>query len=69
MSIAEAIARNSPFGVRMTKEVMWANLDAPSLSSAIALEDRTQALCFMTDDQREAVAAFVERRAPTFTGR
>ena len=66
VEVARSFAANSPFGVRMTKEVMWANLEAPGLASAIALEDRTQSLCFGTREQREAVAAVIERRPAVF---
>ena len=69
IKIAEVITANSPFGVRMTKEVMWSNLDAPSLESAIALEDRTQMLCAGTADHREAVRAFFEHRPASFSNR
>lgn len=66
VKVARSFAANSPFGVRMTKEVMWSNLEAPSLANAIALEDRTQSLCFGTREQREAVAAVIERRPAVF---
>ncbi len=66
LEIAGQIVRNSPFGVRMTKEVMWANLDASSLHAALALENRTQIMCVQTEDMPEAVAAFVEKRPPEF---
>lgn len=69
LEIAGRIVRNSPFGVRMTKEVMWANLDAPSLQAALALENRTQIMCVQTKDMPEAVAAFVEKRPPEFRNR
>lgn len=67
LETAELIASHSPFGVWMTKEVMWANLEVASLSAAIDLENRTQVLGLMTDDHHEAVAAFLEKRPPTFT--
>jgi enoyl-CoA hydratase len=67
LDVAEQISANSPFGVRMTKEVMRANLDAPSLAAAIELENRTQILCTRTADQREAIAAFLEKRPAVFT--
>jgi len=67
LSIAERIVANAPFAVRMTKQVMWANLDAPDLNSAIQLENRTQLACVFTKDHREAVAAFVEKRPGKFT--
>ena len=69
VALAQQICANSPFGVRMTKQVMWANLDASSLSVAIALENRTQILCAGMADQREAVAAFLEKRPATFRNR
>ena len=62
LDTAEAIARNSPFGVWMTKEVMWSNLEAPSLRAAIDLENRTQILSALTKDHREAVQSFLEKR-------
>lgn len=66
---AQQIVRNAPFAVRMTKEVMWANLDAPNLDAALALENRTQILCTQTEDMPEAVSAFVEKRPPEFRNR
>ena len=66
LEIAEAILANSPFGVWMTKEVMWANLDAPSLQAALDLENRTQILSTFSPDAREAILAFVEKRPAQF---
>jgi len=66
LEIAEAILANSPFGVWMTKEVMWANLDAPSLQAALDLENRTQILSTFSPDAREAIMAFVEKRPAQF---
>jgi enoyl-CoA hydratase len=67
LEIAELIAANSPFGVWMTKEVMWSNLEAGSLQAAIDLENRTQVLSSFTGDMAEAMVAFVEKRRPEFT--
>jgi enoyl-CoA hydratase len=66
---AELIRANSPFGVWMTKEVMWSNLESGSLQAAIDLENRTQLLSSFTGDMQEALAAFLEKRPPQFTGR
>jgi enoyl-CoA hydratase len=66
LEIGGRIRANSPFGVRMTKEVMWANLEAASLQAAMELEIRNQLLCAHTKDQGEAVAAFFGKRAPLF---
>ncbi|HEX4752806.1 MAG TPA: enoyl-CoA hydratase-related protein [Solirubrobacterales bacterium] len=64
--MADQIAANSPFGVWMTKQVLGRNVDAGSLRSAIELENRTQVLTTRTDDMKEALAAFVERRPARF---
>jgi enoyl-CoA hydratase len=63
---AELILANSPFGVQMTKEVMWSQLEIGSLTAGIDLENRTQLLASHAGDMAEAVAAFVEKRPPTF---
>ena len=40
-----------------------------SLEETLDAESATQTLCFSTEDTREAVVAWVEKRAPRFTGR
>jgi enoyl-CoA hydratase/carnithine racemase len=67
LDIAGQITRNSPFGVVMTKEVLWANLSASSAEHAIALENRTQILASQSGDFVEAITAFAEKRDPDFT--
>ncbi len=66
LATAGLIAANAPWGVRMTKEVMWSQLEVGSLRAGIDLENRTQVLSSMTGDMREAVAAFLEKRAPHY---
>ncbi len=61
---ARLIQANAPLAVRMTKETMWASLEVGGLAAAISLENHTQLLCLGSDDQREAVAAFLEKRPP-----
>ena len=68
IDLAAEIARNSPFAVRMTKQVLATNVDAPSLRAAIELENRTQILSTRTRDFEEALAAFQEKREPEFNG-
>ncbi len=64
--LAESLAENAPMALSSTKEVMWANLHAPSLDSALALEARNQVLVRSTADAAEARQAFLEKRAPVF---
>ncbi|MBL7497753.1 enoyl-CoA hydratase/isomerase family protein [Frankia sp. CNm7] len=66
---ATAIAQLSPFGVWQTKELLWANQEVAGLRAAVALEDRTQVLAGMTEDHREAVAAFLEKRPAAYRDR
>ena len=63
---AELILGNGPFGVRMTKEVMWSQLEIGSLQAGIDLENRTQVLSSFAGDMEEAMAAFMEKRPPRF---
>jgi enoyl-CoA hydratase len=66
LETAALIASNAPWGVRMTKEVMWSQLEVGSLQAGIDLENRTQVLSSMTDDMQEAVAAFLQKRTPRY---
>ena len=67
LETARQIVANSPFGVKMTKQVMWAGLEIPGLEAAIALENRTQVLASTTRDGVEAMTAFAERREPDWS--
>ena len=69
LQLARQVAANSPFGVWMTKEVMWSNLETGSQRAAIDLENRTQILSSFTEDMGEAVVAFLGKRAPKFRNR
>lgn len=64
LDLARHLCRFSPFGLAQTKEVMWANLDAPSLEHAIHMENRTQILASSSGEVAEAAAAFFEKREP-----
>lgn len=70
---AEALAadmlRNSPLGLRLTKEALGHAVDAGSLEAVIAMEDRQQVLCTQDPDFREGMQAFLEKRAPAYRSR
>lgn len=66
---AERIKANSPFGVWMTKEVMWSNLETGSLQSGIDLENRTQILSSLTEDSRRAMGGFLSRQPIDYQNR
>jgi enoyl-CoA hydratase len=66
---AREIATNTPFGVWMTREVMWSALEIPALQAAMDLETRTQVLGLLTEDQREQLRALLETRTPEYRNR
>lgn len=66
---AAAIAAFAPLGVRLTKQVLQTNVDAPSIEAALELENRNQVLATRTADMPEALAAFRDKRPPRFGGR
>jgi enoyl-CoA hydratase len=61
LAIAETLCSYGKFGVESTKQVLWANLDASSLESALHLENRSQILSSTSGDMVEASAAFRHR--------
>lgn len=67
LTLAELIASYAPFGVQMTKEMMWSSLEIPNMHNALDMENRNQVLATMTKDFQEAVTAFGEKRPPRFT--
>ena len=66
--IADLLA-TSPMGLRLTKDGLNVAVDSASLEAAMALEDRQQALVAMTEDAREAIEAFMEKRPPQWRDR
>jgi enoyl-CoA hydratase len=65
--LAERMLRNTPLGLRLTKECLKLSLDAGSLEQVIAMEDRNQVLAIHSPDFAEGVAAFLAKRPATFT--
>ena len=66
LALAEDMLKTAPMGLRMTKESLNAEIDAPSLDAALTVEDRQQVILIDTDDHREAVKAFREKRAAVY---
>ncbi len=65
---ARLIVSRSPVAVRLAKEAVQRGQDL-ELDAALVLESEVFGLCFATEDQKEGMAAFLEKRAPRFTGR
>jgi enoyl-CoA hydratase/carnithine racemase len=68
LGLAETIAARAPLAARMIKEAVLEGADLP-LDAALALERKSNQLLFDTADQKECMAAFLEKRRPEITGR
>jgi enoyl-CoA hydratase/carnithine racemase len=64
----DAILECAPLSVQATKEAVMAGLDL-ALPAAMALVPTTMAQALVSEDQAEGVSAFLERRAPRWSGR
>ncbi len=69
LDLANEMLATSPMGLRLTKDALNRNIDAPSFEAALAIEDRQQVMLAQTADSREAVNAFLEKRAPRYLDR
>lgn len=69
VATAQQIAAHTPFGVMLTKRVLHLNVDAPSLTAALEVENRNQVLTTRTEDMSEALTAFREKRPARYSGR
>jgi enoyl-CoA hydratase len=67
LAVAARICEFSPYGVSMTKDVLWVNLETTSLDSAIEIEDRNQLMLGFTENLPEAIRAFDQGRPPVYT--
>ena len=68
MEVARGMAAKSPVALRMAKSAVRAAGEMP-LAAGLAYETELFVTCFASDDRREGVAAFLEKRPPAFTGR
>lgn len=66
LQAAEQIANLAPWGVRLTKQGMWAALELPSEQAAIEFEDRQQIMSTFGVAPPEAITAFLEKRPADF---
>jgi enoyl-CoA hydratase len=68
LALAARIAAKSPIALRLAKEAVNAAFELP-LSDALAHERKLFYLLFSSEDQKEGMAAFLEKRTPDFKGR
>jgi enoyl-CoA hydratase/carnithine racemase len=68
IDLARQLAVLPPLALQLAKEAVLAGMDAP-LTSALALEAKSLQILFSSQDQKEGMRAFIEKRKPKFEGR
>ena len=66
--LAGRVIARGPLAVRLAKVALSAS-SRVDLDSGLLIETLAQAICFESEDKREGTTAFLEKRAPKFTGR
>jgi 2-(1,2-epoxy-1,2-dihydrophenyl)acetyl-CoA isomerase len=66
--IAEKMSKKSTVSIGVTKKIMNQHLNR-ELKILLELEAQGQDICFQTEDFKEGVQAFFEKREPNFTGK
>ncbi len=67
-AFAEQLAGKAPMAVQIAKSVLNKSAEAP-LAAGLEMELQGAAALFASDDRKEGMRAFLEKRPPRFTGR
>ena len=67
LELAREVNKKGPLGVRFAKAAVNGSLDM-SLEEGLLLEGRCYAQVVPTQDRREGLEAFVEKRRPVYKG-
>lgn len=68
MALASKIASNAPLAVKWANSAIKRGLET-DIETGILIEADLFGMCFATQDQKEGMKAFLERRKPEFKGR
>ncbi|NLH46128.1 MAG: crotonase, partial [Acholeplasmataceae bacterium] len=65
MKTAEKIKNNAKLAVQLAKVAVNRGIDA-DITTGVSYEGEVFGLCFATDDQKEGMKAYLEKRKPAF---
>ncbi|HYP19125.1 MAG TPA: enoyl-CoA hydratase-related protein [Chloroflexia bacterium] len=68
VKLAKSIAEKSPIAVQMAKDAVLKAFDTP-IQEGLLHERKNFYMLFSTEDQKEGMAAFIEKRKPEFKGK
>jgi enoyl-CoA hydratase/2-(1,2-epoxy-1,2-dihydrophenyl)acetyl-CoA isomerase len=68
LEIARSLAANAPISMRLVKQVLHKSYDL-DLESVMALETEGTLECITSEDLKEGVTAFLEKRVPIYRGK
>jgi len=66
--LAESLLAGGPLGQMFSKQALDASFEM-SFAEAVSWEGQSQSIAFGTDDSKEGIAAFLEKRDPHWKGR
>lgn len=66
--VATSFLRGSPLAIRLVKDLVYGGMER-DVGAHLRHHDEAMRTCFGSEDHKEGVAAFVERREPRFVGR
>lgn len=66
--VAKEIAKKSPVATRMAKEAVLKTFET-SITEGLEFERKNFYMLFASEDQKEGMKAFLEKRQPTFSGK
>jgi enoyl-CoA hydratase/carnithine racemase len=67
-ALARKVADGPPLAIRLARRALYHNQEV-DLRQALEFETFAQNVCYESDDAREGIRAFVEKRDPVFRGR
>jgi len=67
--LAQKIAQKPPLAVSLAKQILYEGIAEPDLAAQLNREFFLQNALFATEDVKEGVESFIQKRAPVFKGR